>query len=60
MMKVKTKVLGGFRSDQGADMFCAVCAYLSTAWKNGQRILAVFHLALAAKPYCPIFDSSPT
>jgi transposase len=59
MMKVKTKVSGGFRSDQGAEMFCAVRAYLATARKNGQRMLKVLRLALAGKPFCPPFVSMP-
>jgi hypothetical protein len=49
----------GVAYDQGAQMFCAVRAYLSTARKNGQRMLAVLRLALARKPYCPPFVSLP-
>lgn len=59
MMKVKMKVSGGFRSAQGAEVFCAVRAYLSTARKNGQRMLDVLRQALAGKPFCPPFVSLP-
>ncbi len=53
MVKVKQKVSGAFRTQQGADTFCSIRSYISTARKQEHNVIEVMYDALRSQPFMP-------
>lgn len=53
MIKVKQKVSGAFRTKYGADTFCAVRSYISTARKQGLNAIDALYSAFIGNPFIP-------
>lgn len=54
MIKVKQKVSGTFRSDDGADAFCRIRGYISTIRKNGRNVIDAIQSAFKGTPFIPL------
>jgi hypothetical protein len=57
MMKLKQKISGGFRSAQGAKMFCRLRGYLSTLRKQGIPVLDALVNLFMGNPVFPALEA---
>lgn len=53
MTKIQQKISGGFRSLQGARIFCRIRGYISTVKKNSVPVLDAIRDAFTGNPYTP-------
>ena len=56
MVKVKQKVSGAFRTQSGAEAFCAIRSYISTVRKHGHNALMPMYDALVGQPFMPMSE----
>ncbi len=54
MEKLKQKISGTFRSEEGAEMFHLIRGYVSTARKNAVNAIEAIQLALMGQPFVPL------
>jgi len=53
MVKIKQKVSGAFRTQTGAETFCAIRSYISTARKHGFNVIDAMYDAFVGQPFIP-------
>lgn len=53
MVKVKQKISGAFRTQTGAETFCAIRSYISTVRKHGCNVINAIHDVLTGQPFIP-------
>ena len=53
MQKLRQKISGCFRGKNGADVFCRIRSYISTARKNGIGTMDAIAMAVRGQPFVP-------
>jgi hypothetical protein len=53
MIKLKQKISGAFRTQDGADTFCHIRSYISTVRKQGVTVIDAISNALLHQPFIP-------
>ncbi len=53
MMKLKQKIFGTFRSEEGAENFCRTRGFISTIKKHGLPVLAELREVFKGAPFVP-------
>jgi transposase len=56
MMKLKQKISGCFRSEDGARQFCRIRGYLATVRKQGQNVLDALIALFSGNPQSPLLQ----
>lgn len=53
MIKLRQKISGTFRSEEGGAAFCRIRSYISTARKNAVNVIDAIQSAFAGQPFVP-------
>jgi transposase len=53
MVKLRQKISGSFRGEDGGDWFCRIRNYASTCRKNGQDVMDALVNAIKGEPFIP-------
>jgi transposase len=57
MVKVRQKISGGFRTMEGAEIFCRIRGYISTVRKQGENVLTALERVFVGEPFVPSLES---